>query len=56
VTKKPVRKSLTEALEQFKGKKHVEKLKAQITSDSLPAHSRESGELFSFLYKQVINI
>ena len=52
--KKPIRKSLTEALDQFKGKKHVEKLKTQVTSASLPPAS--SGDLVAFLYKQVINI
>lgn len=51
--KKPVRKSLTESLDQFKGNKHVEKLKTHVTSASL---SPDSGDLVTFLYKEVINI
>ncbi len=50
MVKKPVSRLLTETLEQFKRKKHVEKLKSQITSTSLPS---DSGDLLTFLHKQI---
>ncbi len=42
-----------EALDQFKSQKYAQKLKACITSESMPSNH---GELAAFLYKQVANM
>ncbi len=42
-----------DALEQFKRQNHVEKLKTQITSESIPSNHKE---LITFLYFQIICI
>jgi len=50
---KPFQESIMDALEQFKRQNHVEKLKTQITSESIPTDHKE---LINFLYLQIICI
>jgi len=50
---KPFQESIMDALEQFKRWNHVEKLKTQITSESIPT---DHTELIKFLYLQIICI
>ncbi len=42
-----------EALDQFKSQEYMQKLKAHITSESMPS---DHGELAAFLHKQVTNM
>jgi hypothetical protein len=50
---KPFENSVMDAIEQFKSHGYVEKLKAQITSTSLPP---EHQDLIQFLHNQIIHI
>ncbi|KAF8348713.1 hypothetical protein F5887DRAFT_1280464 [Amanita rubescens] len=50
---KPFQESIMDALEQFKRQNHVEKLKTQITSESIPTDHKK---LIKFLYLQIICI
>lgn len=50
---KSSREAGMEALEQFKSHGYAERLKTQITSDSIP---QRHEDLLAFLYDQVINI
>ena len=50
---KPFMESIMDGLELFKSRGYAEKLKTQITSDSIP-HGHE--DLLAFLYDQIINI
>jgi hypothetical protein len=50
---KPFIESIMEAFGQFKSCGYAEKLKAQITLDSIPAGHED---LLTFLYHQIVNI
>jgi hypothetical protein len=50
---KPFTEAIQDALEQFKSHGYAEKLRSQITSDSIPDRYED---LFVFLYDQIINI
>ena len=49
---KPFKESIMDALEQFKSQGYAEKLKIQITSESIPPHEY----LPAFMYDLIINI
>ena len=49
---KPFNDAIRDAVEQFKGRKDVEKLKYQITYMSMPP---EDEGLHAFLYNQIIH-
>ena len=50
---KPFVESIKDAVDQFKSHGYAEKLKTQITSDSIP-HKHE--DIFAFLYNQIHSI
>jgi len=52
---KPFLPSVTEALDQYKQKDYVQKLKADITHDSMPSASGHP-DLVPLLYRQVTHI
>jgi len=51
---KPFRKAVMDALGLFKRQDHVEKIKTQITSESMPSNDTE--DLFEFLYNHIAHI
>ena len=50
---KPFYESLKEALESFKKDGYIEKLKTQITSESMPSNKED---MLEFLYNLIIHI
>ena len=50
---KPFKKSIMDALKEFKRPKYVEMLKIQITSGSIPTGH---DELLIYLYNKIINL
>jgi len=50
---KPFKYSIMDAIQEFKGHGYVERLKAQITSTSVPL---EDQDILEFLYNQSISI
>jgi hypothetical protein len=51
--RKPINRSIIDAMDKFKKQGYVKKLKAQITSEAMPTGH---DDLVQFLYDQIINI